>query len=543
MSFDPDAFLAQGKSNAFDPDAFLASPPPKKQMEEPTWAERNIAPLLEKTGLGNFMGGNVRGSAVGRVAMGAADPGLALFQLGSNMIGQGDAVNQGIRNTEANYQQARGQSAGTFDPLRMAGNIAITAPLATLGGAVTVGKGVAQGAGFAALNPINEGDNFFVDKAKQVGAGAVIGGVAAPVVGALSRVIQPKVNPNVAALQAEGIRPTVGQTAGGFLNSMEEKMQSLPLMGDAIRMARARSAADLEGAALNRSVAPIGSTITSRGGDAILEAKNKLGASYDDVIPKLSVNALDPVFVDKLANLRSMAQSLPAEEARQFDNLIAREFDGRLSPNGMLSGQNLKDTWRTLREQGDKFSKSDDPYKSQLGAAYKQILQELKDQVSATNPPELVAQLKNTDLGYANYKILQRAASNVNAVDGNFTPSMLQSAVRASDRSIGKGRMAEGNALMQDLSNAGKDVLTNKVNDSGTAGRMFLGAGALASGAINPAIPAALIGGAAMYTPQVQNALVALMTKRPDMAPQISNWLRLNSGLGTAGAVSAYNNE
>lgn len=74
-------------------------------------------------------GGGVRGSAVGRLAMGAADPGVALVQMAANAVGAGDAVNKGIQDTEAKYQAARAAEGSTgFDPLRAVGNVAITAP-------------------------------------------------------------------------------------------------------------------------------------------------------------------------------------------------------------------------------------------------------------------------------------------------------------------------------------------------------------------------------------------------------------------------------
>lgn len=510
---------------------------PKQVNTEMTWAEKTIAPLLEKYGIANVLnridGGNTRGSAAGRMMMGAAGPGVAIAQLAANAVGQGDTVNRGIQDTEKQYQAARGAQGSTgFDPLRMAGNVGITLPLSLAGAAPTVLGGAMQGAAFSALEPVTTGGNFAAEKAKQIGTGALVGGAAAPIFAGLSRMIQPKVNPNVAILQAEGIQPSVGQAAGGLLNRLEEKAQSIPFFGDAVRGARDRPIAQLEGAAFNRAGGPIGAKIQARGHEGILEAKDALSKSYDEVIPKLSVDVADPAFVGKMKSLRSLVSSLPQREQERFDSVIAREIDQRLAPNGRLSGQNLKDAWNALRDESAKFSKSTDAYQQDLGRALKQTFEELKGHVASTNPPELVKQLRNTDLGYANYKILQKAASQASAVDGNITPSSLQSAVRASDRSLDKGRMAEGKALMQDLSNAGKDVLASKVPNSGTADRIMSTTPGLALGiAASPL--------AVAYTPAVQNALVALLTKRPDMAPQVSNYLRQLSGPATVAGIAA----
>ena len=67
--------------------------------------------------------------------------------------------------------------------------------------------------------------------------------------------------------------------------------------------------------------------------------------AYDDVIPKLKLDTTDGSWLE-VANLRGMVQSLPEREAQAFDSVIAQEIDGRIAPNGVLSGQNLKTLWQ-----------------------------------------------------------------------------------------------------------------------------------------------------------------------------------------------------
>jgi hypothetical protein len=137
--------------------------------------------------------------------------------------------------------------------------------------------------------------------------------------------------------------------------------------------------------------------------------------------------------------------------------------------------------------------------------------------------PALGKELQAINTGWANFKRVQKAAGYLGTDEGVFSAANLQGAVRAADRSKDKARFAEGNALMQDLSGAGKSVLTNKVPDSGTAGRLMLGVGGLASGAVNPLIPAGLLGGAAMYTPQMQALLRAAVSSRPQGAKAVAD--------------------
>jgi hypothetical protein len=530
-----------GGANIFD--QFDAQPkkadPKIGQPEDLTFAEKYVAPLLEKTGLmqGAENIGVSRGGAVGRVAQGLADPGVAIVQTAANALpgGAGQAVNKAVQDEEQKYQAARAeQGSSGFDPLRFAGNagmdafIAAAAPgIKALDAAPALVKTAIQGAGYSMLNPVTDGgDNFWKEKAKDAAISAVVSPAVAAGGGLLARIVSPNasVNPSVQLLRDEGVRPTVGQTLGGLANSLEEKAQSLPFVGSAIQNARGRAAAQLEDAAYARAADPIGATVQDRGYAGISDLAGKIGNEYDRVLPKLSVNVLDPTFVGKLSSLRQMVQTLPQQEAQQFDNIIAREIDGRLQPNGTLSGQALKDTWNALRDKSRDFMGSNDAYQKDLGRALKQAFQELKDQVSRTNTATDVSALKNADFAYANFKRLQRAASYVGADEGRFSPSQLNSAVKAMDRSKDKAGFASGQALMQDLAGAGKTVLGNKVPNSGTADRSFIAG--LAGGLFHPGAVAGMAMSGGAYTAPVQNALAALIAKRPANAPAAANYIR-----------------
>jgi hypothetical protein len=112
---------------------------------------------------------------------------------------------------------------------------------------------------------------------------------------------------------------------------------------------------------------------------------------------------------------------------------------------------------------------------------------------------------------------VQAAAGRVGAEDGSFTPAQFQSAVRALDKSKDKGAFARGSALGQDLGDAGKSILGGKVPNSGTADRSA-NMGMLAVGLANPSLLLAPFGGAALYNPLIQRALVAAAASRPAAA-------------------------
>jgi hypothetical protein len=82
---------------------------------------------------------------------------------------------------------------------------------------------------------------------------------------------------------------------------------------------------------------------------------------------------------------------------------------------------------------------------------------------------------------------------------------------------------------MQDLSAAGKNLISNKVPNSGTVDRLLLGGGALASGLANPAIPAGLLLGAGAYTSPIQSLLRGMVSSRPNLAQPVANAVRQTS--------------
>lgn len=114
--------------------------------------------------------------------------------------------------------------------------------------------------------------------------------------------------------------------------------------------------------------------------------------------------------------------------------------------------------------------------------------------LSRNNPAQLAKELANADAAYAKYVRLRNAGVAAANNEGVFTPSQLMGAVKKADNSVGKGAMATGDALMQDIATAGQNVLPNKIPDSGTAGR--LGLGILAGGGLGYLNPVALAGGA-----------------------------------------------
>jgi len=442
-------------------------------------------------------------------------------------------VDQINREAEQSYQQGR-VDGGWFDPLRLGGNILATAPLfavAPAGGGLAAKTvlGAATGAGFGTLQPVEKpADNFWSQKLDQAKTGAIAGAVAAPLTAALARIVQPKSLPEVQQLLREGVTPTPGQMLGGASKAAEEKMTSVPIVGDAIRMGQRRAVGELNRAAVNRSLAPLGKELPKgvTGREAVEFAEKTIGQSYDDVLTKVGAPKVDSSMLDELANLRSLIANQPKDFAGRLDRIIDNEILGR-TQNGRLTGEAIKAAEGNLGQLARGLRKSPDYDTRKLGEAVDETQRILRSWLERSAPKDVSDQLKAANAGWANFKRVQRAASSVAAEDGVFSAAQLHSAVKALDRSKDKGAFARGNALMQDLSEAGKQSLAQSVPDSGTPGRIM--AAALAGGGLGYISPTALAltGAAALpYTSAGQKTMAALLARRPELAKPVAEAVR-----------------
>lgn len=456
-------------------------------------------------------------------------------------------VDQAVRQREADYQQRKPEG---MDWMRLAGNVAspvnvaagaaaVPARLASL--PVKMAAGAATGAGAAALAPVSGGD-FAEEKARQVGMGALFGGAVPAAVAGASRLISPKASTDAGlkVLQDAGVRPTIGQTLGGWVNRAEEKMQSVPIMGDAISAARGRSVNQLNSAAINRATAPIGVKIDKVGQEGIKEAADALSSAYDDVLSGLKSIKFDQQWTQDMSQLKSMARALPDGVKNSFKNKIKSLIDDRISRAGGMTAETMKQLDSELGTLARQYGRSSVASEQELGSAFLQAQSLLRDQV-ARNSPQAAARLKALNEGWANLVRVEKAGSAAINNEGVFTAAQLNNAIKAADSSVRKRATAHGTALMQDLGNAGSR-LGNKVPNSGTVDRLLLGGAGLGAGAISPGIPIALAGGAAAYTPPVQALLRYLATARPQAAQPVAGLLNQAAPmLGPAGGLLGLN--
>ena len=423
-----------------------------------------------------------------------------------------------------------------FDFGRLGGNMLFTAPLSfAMPAPATLGRAVAGGAlaggAFGGLQPVTGGDGFAGEKAKQVATGALSGAIAAPLTYGLSRVISPQSSPEVAMLRNEGVTPTPGQMLGGVFKSAEEKAQSIPLLGAAIKAGQSRANDQFNAAAINRSLSPVGESLPKgvTGNEAIAFAERTLRGKYDDALSAVGPVRLDQQLSVDLRNVYGGLATLPKDKAEQFARIVQKEIGDR-AQRGVLTPEAMKAAESNIGKQAKAYLRNDDFDVRQLGEALDAAQDALREMVGRQAPPQSADMLKSANAGWANFKRVQRAAGYVGAEDGAFTPAQLHSAVKATDRSKDRAAFARGGALMQDLSGAGKKALTNKIPNSGTADRALGAAALMTPFADAGAASVPILGGmgvaSLMYTPAGQRAVAGLLASRPEGAAAVADAVR-----------------
>jgi hypothetical protein len=533
------------------------------------------APQPRREGLGTF------GNTVYGAAKGAADLVQAPAQLllnGVNSALQNVAPDSGaasyigektrqfndhLTQQENQYQQetpgsiaaGAGRVAANVIPFLMTGG-GSAAPAASK--AMQLAKAIGSGAGVSAVTqPINNvvtdesGKNdFMTQKGLQAAIGAAGGGVGHALGRAISGVINPAVSKSTKAALDEGITPTIGQMLGGTAANVENKLTSMPFVGDMIKQGQRATTLDFNRAAYNRALKPIGQNADNLplGHEGILAIKKTLGDNYDDILSKISFKG-DAQAGRELADItREMGSgNVTPAVAEQFNRILKNNVLSKMSDGANMSGERYKIVLGDLSNLAKTYGKSLDPNQQILGQQLGKVQEVLKDNLVRTNP-DYAGKLQANHNAYANFVRLRQAAAGVGTENGIFTPSQLAAAVKAQDSSVGKGASATGKALMQDLVKTGKDIAPT-FPDSGTASRLGEMA-TLGTLLTQPqlAIPAAAGGviASAPYTPAGKKLAAALLTRRPASAPAIAQGVQgMSPALGAilaGGAIPMLGN-
>lgn len=536
-------------------DAIFAafSKQPEQPVQNPALpAAASTAPQGQQPGmLASFGAGLGRG--VQETALGAQQ----LLGHGAQAIGM-DGVGNWLVN-DANQGLARGaQDVSPYSAAHpfatgagnLAGSIAATAPLGalapaatTLRGAAAVGAGV--GALGGALSPVDpNSQNFTADKLKQVGIGAAAGGVLSPLAQLAGRIVSPNVAPEVQTMLDNGVTPTPGQILGGAAARTEEKLTSVPVVGDMIKNAQQRTVQQFNRATYQDALEPIGGQIPANvatGSDAVGYVNRQIGNVYRSIEPRASFTA-DANFSNDLAQIRAdLSQNAPGA-LPQFDNIVQHQITGKLTGGtpaaqgglpigGTMNGQQWGNTRSAIsgvaRQRVIGNATPDDRV---LAGALGDLNDAVNTAVGRSSPPDVIPTLQSANAAWSRYKQIESAAGSTGASNnGNiFSPAQYNAAIRKGSTNAQKAQNSGQNA---DFGAAAQQVLGSKYPDSGTVGRGLmsllatggLGAGLATQPGTTLATLAGIGAGSLPYSALGQRAAAALLTARPQFAQPVGN--------------------
>lgn len=369
------------------------------------------------------------------------------------------------------------------------------------------------------------GDATEGNRLRGASIGTAFGAAGGIVAQGLANAVNPTVSSDVQKLIDEGVKPTFGQSLGPKAAAAEEKLSSVPGLGDLIKDSQRNAVESFNRAAYNRVLAPIGQTYDGEVGHAaVRKIGDTLSQAYDDLMPNLQF-APDAQLQTDLASAARTKARMSKSAASQFDKIV-----NDVIPNGAPSGSGLKNIESQLTFEIGRFGKSPDPNHQMISDALNNVRAAFMDNLARANP-DAADSLNAIDEGWANLVRVERAAAN--GKDGVFTPEGLASAVKSADQSVRKRAVARGTALMQDLTDPGRAVLGKAYPDSGSPGRALMSGAAL--GMLNPKALALGAAASVPYLPGIRD--LGLAASRPTWAPEVSNLLAA-SGTATGGTVA-----
>lgn len=532
--------------------AYAASKPPARASAAPaTQSAPRAAPPRKQDAVSQITGlmANVnRGLGIGDELAAGGKTALNVLT-GKTPIG--DLVNgykQSMteqRAIEDGYSADHPNAAALARGTGMAGTALIPTGAALQGGRVMNAVRGATGAatGAAAYSLADRGSiPERIDAAKAAAVnplGLALGSGAGAAMRPLPRLPRPATTPPQ-VLREAGVALTPGQSRGGIVKSAEDVAMRAPILGTAVRGARQRSRESLNRAVANRALAPIGETLprgVATGHDSVAHVADRLGAVYDDAAALVPSVAPDQAFTQALGAIGQRTTELPTDVGTQFANIIQNRLTDRLQ-SGPVTGTQLRGIQSEIGHLAARRSASQDPAQQELGHMLEDVSGELSDLLGRANP-EAGAMIGRANEGWAIYVRLRNAASK--AKGGIATPGQFTTAVRMSDNSVGKGRVARGGALLQDLIDPASQVMPDAFGNPGTADA--LGLGALATSILTkPAVgiptaaalsagsvPYLLMGRGATGVPRAAGAIPAR-----GLSPEVA--ARLARALGVAGS-------
>jgi len=416
-------------------------------------------------------------------------------------------------------------------------------------GRAAIGSDLLYGAGYGA-GSADEGNRALgaVTGAAAARAGGYVGSKVASGTGT---VLTGARDAGTRYLAQQGVPLTLGQIAGQggrvgrTIKGLEDKLESVPYLGDAIRQRRMEGFEAVNRAAFDEALAPIGSSTGGKIAETGVEtAFDETTSAYRKALSGVTVNGADPVFMRQFAAAANKGQALPGSMREEFDYVMKEHVVPRFDTSGNLTGDAYQDIRRALREERRAWKSK--PRGNDYGNALLEVERSLEGMVRR-QAPDAIPLLNKADAAYRKVKVLQSAVANAknNNSGGVFSPAQLGTAAEANARKYGGS--ATTDRPFFELQRSAQDILPSSVPNSGTADRAIaaallpsaLGGAGAAAGFIDPSTAAGIAALGIPYSRGGANIIQRLATSRPDAAINLGEAMikrRRAGGLFAAGA-------
>lgn len=495
-----------------------------------------------------------------------SDPtGLAGYAMGAGQFLSGNTLD----NLAADPERAR----QSMDVIRQESPTATTlgelsgGTLAALTGEAGLARlGMASGIGRAALADVSMGaaNGAGMADAGNRGMGAVQGGISAGAgslagAGAMNlagRAMSPS-GGSLADLYQSGVRPTIGQRVanandgrgltgmvGKAVNATEEALQSVPVVGSAIRGARQDARDQFQIGAFNQALAEIGEELPrgmKPGTDPNKFAQEAFNRVYEKARSGMTMVA-DEELSNDLGNLAPDIATLGPAAQNKLKAIMSNSVNNRLV-NGAMNGEGYKKATSMLGKHIARLSKSTSAEEQQLADVLTGVQGALDSAARRHSNPDAVALLDAADAGYSKLVRIEEAASRRGGDAGTFSPAGFDSSVQKTSGGVRSKAYLRGDAQMQDYAMQGR-TLEDRLPNSGTFDRAALGTVAAGGAAyLEPTTLTALGAIAGAYAPGVRRAVAGAMSPggptRKAISQQLKRRARLAGKVGAASAVAA----
>ena len=459
-----------------------------------------------------------KGAAIGLRGMGKGVKGL-MSELEPSDIAEIEAMKR--YSEQAGWPETIGKM-GMEVPAYIAG--------AELGPATMLGRATTAGATAATISPEDR-----LKSAAQAAGGSFVG---ESLVGGLGKMLRgPVAQPGVKELYEEGVRPTLAQAVGGPAKTLEEKMESAPLIGSAITKAHRRGMETFNTATLQKVVDDLNKDIDKvatslpvtpgmgpaapmakidvgeiqPGTTGFRQVKDAVKEAYGRLVENTS-GSMTPELEAGLQGIRDMAGTMRGSYAKQIDDIIKNTIESRFKPGQRIDGVTVKEIDSELTNLAENYAKSSIADERRVGDALREAQRQMHNMMESQNPRYSTA-LRNADSAYWKLKRIEQATTS-SVANELMTPAQLLQSLRGRNRA----GFAQGTMPLQEWGRSAQEVLGNKYPDSGTAGR--LGVGDLFAAGLGglPGAAAGYFGSQALYSPRVQDFLVEQALKQPGPA-------------------------